>query len=39
VTEGILARCLVILSEKNVANCCAMDVTEVVFGSEGGEDW
>jgi len=37
-TGHMLARNLVTLSEKNVANCCAIDVTEELFGSEGTDD-
>ena len=38
VDKGMLVRRLVTLLEKNVANCCAMDVTGETFGREGTED-
>lgn len=38
VTGDMLARSLVTLSEKNVANCCAMHVTEERFGKEGVDE-
>lgn len=37
-TVGMLVRSLATLSEKNEANCCAMDVTEEMLGREGAED-